>query len=123
MILAYEVYRNFRIFCNYIFFHAYKSFSFFFIENSAGHYLFFERSGARNFKYFYTIAEIGRFESSGETILYWDVLTRLSRKFRGLHCVRIYRLTCTTIRATWDLARLTRQLIAINRKRAKFNGK
>jgi len=52
---------------------------------------------ARNFKYFYAIAGIGRFESSGETILYWDVLTRISHKFRGLHCVRIYRLTCTAI--------------------------
>lgn len=76
------------------FFHAYESSCF---ENSVGHYLFFERSCARNFKYFYTIAGIGRFGSSGETILYRDVLTRIPRKFRGLHCVRIYRSTCTAI--------------------------
>lgn len=54
-------------------------------------------SGCPNFKYFYAIAGIGRFESFGETILYQDVLTRISRKFGGLHCVRIYRLTCTAI--------------------------
>lgn len=42
---------------------------------------------------FYTFAEISRFESSGKTILCWHVLTRITRKFRGLHCVQIYRLT------------------------------
>lgn len=32
LVLAYEVYRNFRIFCNYIFLHACKSFSFFLLK-------------------------------------------------------------------------------------------
>lgn len=77
---------------------------------------------SRNFKYFYAITGNGRFKSSGETILHWDVLTRISRKFRGLHCVRIYRLTRTAIPVGFSMVNSS-----VDRNRlqtvTKFNGK
>lgn len=102
IVLMYRIYRNSCIFSQIcILFHIYKLhiyFLFFLLKIQLAAICFSNITfrGARNFKYFYAIAGIGRFESS-ETILHWDVLTRISRKFRDLHCVRIYRLTCTAI--------------------------